>query len=52
MLLPILEYGDVLFDNCGEILSDLLESVQIKAARACTHQHYTYSKITWKIYMH
>ena len=33
---PILEYGCVLFDNCGQGLSDLLESIQFEAAKICT----------------
>jgi len=35
MIRPILEYGCVLFDNCGQTLSDVLESVQYQAARTC-----------------
>ena len=36
MVRPILEYGCVLFDNCGQGLSDLLESIQYEAAKICT----------------
>ena len=33
---PVLEYGDVVWDNCSQQNSDLLESVQIEAARIIT----------------
>ena len=33
---PVLEYGDVVWDNCTEEQSKLLESVQIEAARIIT----------------
>ena len=33
---PILEYGCVIFDNCGKGLSDLIESIQYDAAKICT----------------
>ena len=36
MIRPILEYGCVLFDNCTQELSDLLEGLQYEAARICT----------------
>ena len=36
MIRPILEYGCILFDNCTQELSKLLESVQYEAARICT----------------
>ena len=36
MVRPILEYGCVLFDNCGHGLSDLIESIQFGAAKICT----------------
>ena len=36
MIRPILEYGCVLFDNCGKVLSDRLESIQYNAAKICT----------------
>lgn len=33
---PVLEYGDVVWDNCNEKESSLLEEVQITAARIIT----------------
>ena len=33
---PLLEYGDIIFDNCTQILKDELESIQLKAARIVT----------------
>lgn len=33
---PVLEYGDVIWDNCNDRESDLLEDVQITAARIIT----------------
>ena len=33
---PVLEDGDVVWDNCAEEQSKLLESVQIEAARIIT----------------
>ena len=36
MVRPILEYGCVFFDDCGQGLSDLLESIQYDAAKICT----------------
>ena len=36
MIRPILEYGCVIFDNCGQGLSDLIESIQYEAAKICT----------------
>ena len=35
MIRPILEYGCILYDNCTRQESELLESVQYKAARVC-----------------
>ena len=32
----MIEYGNVLYDNCPKYLSDRLESVQLDAARVCT----------------
>ena len=36
MIRPILEYGCVLFDNCGKVLSDCLESIQYNTIKICT----------------
>ena len=33
---PVLEYGDVLFDNCTEECSNMLESIQKRAGRVVT----------------
>ena len=33
---PLLEYGDIIFDNCTQRLKDELESIQLKAARIVT----------------
>ena len=33
---PIIEYADVIYDNCPKYLADRLEGVQMKAARICT----------------
>ena len=33
---PLLEYGDIIFDNCTQILKDELESIQLEAARIVT----------------
>ena len=30
---PLLEYGDITFDNCTQTLKDKLESIQLEAAR-------------------
>lgn len=35
MIRPILEYADVIYDNCGTVLSQKLESIQYDAARTC-----------------
>ena len=32
----MIEYGNILYDNCPKYLSDRLESVQLDAARVCT----------------
>jgi len=32
-ILPILDYGDIIFDNCATTDSNLLESVQTAAAK-------------------
>lgn len=44
---PVLEYGDVVWDNCTDEQSNLLESIQIEAARLLlvldeTHLNNTY----------
>ena len=33
---PIIEYADVIYDNCPKYLADRLEGVQMEAARICT----------------
>ena len=33
---PILEYGDIIWDNCSERVAALLEDVQVTAARIIT----------------
>ena len=33
---PLLEYGEITFDNCTQILKDDLESIQLEAARIVT----------------
>ena len=32
-ILPVLDYGDIIWDNCTEILSNKLEEVQLDALR-------------------
>ena len=36
MIRPILEYADIIFDNCSNYLSNRLEAVQRRAAIICT----------------
>ena len=38
----VMEYGNVLYDNCPKYLSDRPESVQLDAARVCTVYVYVY----------
>ena len=45
VVLPIMEYGCILFDNCSKADQDLLESVQLSAARVCTGALQNTSKI-------
>ena len=33
---PLLEYGDIIFNNCTQRLKDELESIQLEAARNVT----------------
>ena len=33
---PLIEYADVIYDNCPKYLADRLEGVQMEAARICT----------------
>ncbi len=33
---PIVEYGDLLFDSCTKALSDMIEEIQLEAARMTT----------------
>ena len=33
---PLLEYGDIIFDNCRQIFKDELEPIQLEAARIVT----------------
>ena len=33
---PILEYGNIIWDGCNKLQSDLLESIQLDAARIIT----------------
>ena len=35
-IIPLIEYADVINDNCPEYLADILEGVQMEAARICT----------------
>ena len=50
----MIEYGNVLYDNCPKYLSDRLESVQLDAARVCTgalpqtNCQTTLSEIDWR----
>ena len=37
---PVLEYSDLVWDNCTEREANLLESVQVSAARIITGQHF------------
>lgn len=41
---PILEYSDVVWDNCTQEQSNLLESVQIEAGRIITALRHTSSR--------
>ena len=36
LILPVLEYGNILYDNCTMYLKNRLESIQRKAAVVCT----------------
>ena len=51
---PILEYGNILFDNCTVEESNSLESVQLEAARIatggkkCTSHDYLYKELGWQ----
>ena len=51
---PILDYGDVLYDNCKQLDKDELRSVQLAAARAITGAKYRtshdplYKELGWK----
>ena len=43
---PILEYGNIIWDGCNKLQSDLLESIQLDAARIITvfvEEHLTLS---------
>ena len=33
---PIVDYEDIIWDNCGTYLSDRIENIQVKAARIVT----------------
>ncbi len=33
---PIVEYGDLLFNSCTKALSDMIEEIQLEAARTAT----------------
>ncbi len=37
---PVIEYGDVLYDSCNKELSDLIDNVQLEAARTVTRAKY------------
>jgi hypothetical protein len=47
MILPILEYGDIIFDGSSDIHLDRLENVQRQAAITCTgaYKHTTHTKL-------
>lgn len=51
---PVLEYGDVVWDNCTDEQSNLLESIQIEAARIITglrrnsSKQYLYQELGWE----
>lgn len=51
---PVLEYGDVVWGNCTDEQSNLLESIQIEAARIITGlrrnstKQYLYQKLGWE----
>ena len=44
MIRPILEYGCIIYDNCTSGEAELLESVQLDAARVCTGALWNTSK--------
>ena len=44
MIRPILEYGCIIYDNCTSGEAELLESVQLDAARVCTGALWNSSK--------
>ena len=44
MIRPILEYGCIIYDNCTSGEAELLESVQLGAARVCTGALWNTSK--------
>ena len=45
MVRPILEYANVIYDNCTLNESNLLETVQFDAARVCTGALWNTSKV-------
>jgi hypothetical protein len=47
MILPILEYGDIIFDGSPDLLMERLEKVQRKAALTCTraYKHTKHTKL-------
>ena len=44
MIRPKLEYGCIIYDNCTSGEAELLESVQLDAARVCTGALWNTSK--------
>ncbi len=41
---PVIEFGDVLYDSCNKELSDLIDNVQLEAARTVTVAKYRSSR--------
>ena len=44
---PILEYGDIVWDNCNERESTLLEDIQITGLRINSLRSNLYQKLGW-----
>ena len=54
MIRPILEYGDILYDNCSLNMSQKLEKIQRRAAIACTgaYRHTSYQSLLTELNWH
>ena len=54
MIRPFLEYGDIFYDNCSQIMSNKLEKIQRRAAIACTgaYRHISYQSLLNELNWH